>query len=809
MDFSDFDKENEEANAFVKAATLDSQSYPQNRIKISRIEQTLQKFVIAPHSRFKKYWNVVVSWLLIYTATVFPYKLCFLSFRIPENPGDLPEPLDDNLVWDVISVIVDLLFWMDLVICFFSSYYDSEGQIVSRFKCIAMAYLKGGFLLDFFACLPSSTFVPLLEAYMDGDDSGAERSDSNKAIRIVRLHRIQKIAKLTRMLRLKSMENVTKNIDKLFGHLDPGSYLRQFKRTRGYRLLALLVTTIILTNLFACFWYLLAALHNDIDDTWIGRRGGDILTASPGTQWLVSMWFTFTVFTTVGYGDMSAVSPAEILYTVVMMMVGATVHSRNISEMIRLVTEVDSEKLAFVEKSNMLRAFCRHIGAQHYAKDMIRSLSYHPPETLRKEDRGTVKTMILENFFPPTLTKTIADAALDGELGKNKLFNLPCDAAFDGIMQPQHLSGEGAIDPRITLIFAIFALKRTLKQGQVVYYKGDAPRYVFLVMEGTIAAVAKPFHKLPNLTGQTKTLSPVSEDQVGLVDKLVPNPLKGIMNTKTSPVPDPEASATNPQDDDLWPYELRSRQSFFGEFEILGLEHSLDNIPRRTTMRCESETATVMVISADYFKAIQSDFPAFASAMSRCSLRREAYRQRLAKKLRYPGVDYIDLALRNIQYSAREWLKRHKGISPKNTESHSLTTYNHKVSTGSLSPAKSSRSNGRLENPRISDTFSVAELKASTSNLDLGLAMDDAYDSERTTGDKGDLSSPSKKSKQLNRQENLGDLKTAVASKIDGWIEAAVDRRLVEFNSRQDLILEALRSYEYQLSGGPDSVTLD
>ena len=42
----------------------------------------LSRFVILPESGFRNIWNVLFGLLLIYVATVFPYKLCLLEYAL-------------------------------------------------------------------------------------------------------------------------------------------------------------------------------------------------------------------------------------------------------------------------------------------------------------------------------------------------------------------------------------------------------------------------------------------------------------------------------------------------------------------------------------------------------------------------------------------------------------------------------------------------------------------------------------------------------------------------------------------------------
>merc|ERR1719277_1400011 len=106
-----------------------------------------------------------------------------------------------------------------------------------------------------------------------------------------------------------------------------------------------------IVHLVACGWYLVAGVHDDPAETWVGRRQTgrvtsegemEVLTDSNSfEQWVHSMYFVLTVFTTVGFGDISAFSVSEIVYAVFTMLIGAVAHSIIMGEMINTLTHSD------------------------------------------------------------------------------------------------------------------------------------------------------------------------------------------------------------------------------------------------------------------------------------------------------------------------------------------------------------------------------------------------------------------------------------------------------------------------------------
>ena len=60
-------------------------------------------------------------------------------------------------------------------------------------------------------------------------------------------------------------------------------------------------------------------------DTWVYRKG--LTNSTPGEQYLYALhWATQTV-TTVGYGDIGAITTAEIILSFIWMMVGVAFYS--------------------------------------------------------------------------------------------------------------------------------------------------------------------------------------------------------------------------------------------------------------------------------------------------------------------------------------------------------------------------------------------------------------------------------------------------------------------------------------------------
>lgn len=105
--------------------------------------------IIHPNSGFLKNWTYVLIFLLIYTATIMVFRICF-------------EDITTN-GWLVLDICVDILFLVDVILNFYMGYYDIHGYLIIEKKKIAMQYLKSWFTIDMIALIPDVFGILLQE----------------------------------------------------------------------------------------------------------------------------------------------------------------------------------------------------------------------------------------------------------------------------------------------------------------------------------------------------------------------------------------------------------------------------------------------------------------------------------------------------------------------------------------------------------------------------------------------------------------------------------------------------------------------
>ena len=112
--------------------------------------------------------------MLLYSTIITPYKLAFFD----------SEPMG----WLIADIVVDIFFAADLILQFFISYYDSNQDLVTNRKLIAIHYIKSWFFLDLIALLPFNYMI-------ESSESSKDYSSLARLSRLPRLYRLVKVTK--------------------------------------------------------------------------------------------------------------------------------------------------------------------------------------------------------------------------------------------------------------------------------------------------------------------------------------------------------------------------------------------------------------------------------------------------------------------------------------------------------------------------------------------------------------------------------------------------------------------------------------
>ncbi|XP_061110074.1 potassium voltage-gated channel subfamily H member 5 isoform X2 [Conger conger] len=289
--------------------------------------------IILHYCTFKTTWDWVILILTFYTAIMVPYNV---SFKTKQN----------NIAWLVLDSVVDVIFLVDIVLNFHTTFVGPGGEVISDPKLIRMNYLKTWFVIDLLSCLP----YDIINAFENVDEGISSLFSSLKVVRLLRLGRVAR---------------------KLDHYLEYGAAV-----------LVLLVCVFgLVAHWLACIWYsigdyeVIDKVTNTIKtDSWLYQLATSIgspyyyNTSGPG-QWeggpskdslyITSLYFTMTSLTTIGFGNIAPTTDGEKIFSVAMMMVGSLLYATIFGNVTTIFQQMYANTNRYHEMLNNVRDFLK------------------------------------------------------------------------------------------------------------------------------------------------------------------------------------------------------------------------------------------------------------------------------------------------------------------------------------------------------------------------------------------------------------------------------------------------------------------
>lgn len=400
----------------------------------TRIKQGKGCLIIPLESNFKFFWDHLNILMMVYVATLVPYRICFLS--------DYTYP-----VWDMIDNFVDFLFFLDLIFNFFTPIIDKEVQIKSNLK-IALDYLKFWFWMDSLSVFPFGILF-----------SSIDMSSYSILLKISKTPRLYKFMKGAKMLRTIKMSKKGKKtmVSRVVGFFyDSDNIL--------LTIIPVYLLGILMAHLFACIWYFVSSSRAD-PGTWISRGGFD--GEPPLDLYITSVYYIYTTFTTCGYGDIVPGTLDEHALTIIFMGIGVTFLSFVYTTMIAKLEAYNERFQEFNEKKILLKRL--QIDGKLFSeefpniyKEMVVIIDEHLENNLKQ-----IKPPMFKHLKPRLHQRLIVEICI-------KKFGFD-DQEFIQYV-PRHCWG---------MIFDCIE-ERIYSPGDTIFEKGISPGYIFLIKKGSV-----------------------------------------------------------------------------------------------------------------------------------------------------------------------------------------------------------------------------------------------------------------------------------------------------------------------------------
>jgi hypothetical protein len=269
--------------------------------------------VVRENSRARTAWDLLILVLIVVSCTLVPYQLAFRH--------------QVDLAGSLIVYLIDLFFLADILANFRTSYRHQGSDITDREK-IARRYLRTLFPFDLLAAFP---FDALLLGWAGLEIGGVS------IVLLLRLPRLLRIVRLFVIFRRWQRYSWTNS-----GLL---------------RIVKFAFVILPVTHWVACAWFLVPIMQGFPGESWPLAEG--IESADRWTQYIRSLYWVIVTMTTVGYGDITPHRNIEYLFTMLVMLLGASMYAFIIGNIASLLSNLDSSKAAFWNRVETVSQYLR------------------------------------------------------------------------------------------------------------------------------------------------------------------------------------------------------------------------------------------------------------------------------------------------------------------------------------------------------------------------------------------------------------------------------------------------------------------
>ncbi|XP_043215608.1 potassium voltage-gated channel subfamily H member 7-like isoform X2 [Amphibalanus amphitrite] len=322
--FEHLNAKNKVAQVGKVVLSLGADVLPEYKLQSPRIH----KWTILHYSPFKAVWDWIVLLLVIYTAMFTPYVAAFMLSE--PSHAEKVQYGDDPI--EILDLIVDIMFIIDILINFRTTYVNKNDEVVSHPGKIAVHYFKGWFIIDVVAAIPFDILL-----------LGTKTDESTTT-----LIGLLKTARLLRLVR------VARKID------------RYSEYGAGF-LLLLMATFALVAHWLACIWYAIGFAEMSNPTGWLHRLGEELNVPyenggsgpSIKSRYVTALYFTFTAITSVGFGNVAPNTDAEKIFTICTMLIGSLMYASIFGNVSAIIQRLYSSTTRYHTQMLRVKEFVR------------------------------------------------------------------------------------------------------------------------------------------------------------------------------------------------------------------------------------------------------------------------------------------------------------------------------------------------------------------------------------------------------------------------------------------------------------------
>uniref|UniRef100_I3KDM9 Voltage-gated delayed rectifier potassium channel KCNH4 n=1 Tax=Oreochromis niloticus TaxID=8128 RepID=I3KDM9_ORENI len=334
----------------INSSVLGANANPVPEYKVADVQKS--RFILLHYGAFKAGWDWLILLATFYVAITVPYNVCFTAVEIREDGGSAarnPPSVSD--------ILVEILFIIDIVLNFRTTYVSTSGQVVYDARSIYIHYVTSWLSVDLIAALP----FDLLYAFNISVNFGVHMLKTVRLLRLLRL--LQK--------------------------------LDRYSQYSAVVLTLLMSTFALLAHWMACVWYFIgrSEIESNSLTSWdigwlheLAKRlgtpyfmapltsllgvsesvrapNGSGMTVSGGpsvrSSYVTSLYFALSSLTSVGFGNVSANTDSEKIFSICTMLIGALMHAVVFGNVTAIIQRMYSRRSLYHTRTKDLKDFIR------------------------------------------------------------------------------------------------------------------------------------------------------------------------------------------------------------------------------------------------------------------------------------------------------------------------------------------------------------------------------------------------------------------------------------------------------------------
>ena len=366
-------------------------------------------------STFRLTWDIFILLLIVAGCLLIPFQLSFRHAALPLGSG---------LVY-----LIDVFFLVDIALNFFTS-FRQYGEKITTPDRVARHYLKTLFLIDLLATVPLDAF------FLGGEDLRVAGVSLVLVLRQLRLLRVVRLFVIFRRWQSLSWTNS--------GYLRIAKYFTIF---------------MLLVHWIACAWFLVPYLEGFPENCWVVQQG--IEHANPVTQYIRALYWVIQTMATVGYGDITPHRDFEYVFSIVIMLIGASTYAFIIGNIASLASNLDAARASFFNRIEAISQYLHSRQVPPQLNEQVRN--YY--EYLWAHHRGVKEESLFEDL-PPSFRLSLLLYLTKDLLEKVPLFKY-CTPVLRNVL--------------------LMALKpQTYAPGVLIAREGEVGKEIFFLSHGTV-----------------------------------------------------------------------------------------------------------------------------------------------------------------------------------------------------------------------------------------------------------------------------------------------------------------------------------